>query len=232
MQVCAKIDKNIPNLVLIFWKVFGMILNQYREKIIKKSPSKTDLCKFERNQTNLCEILKLIFIWSIQVLIKPNQSKNPIYLAFSAYQWLLFSNLHHCEALSIYFFAVPQFSVQLQDRISGPGSIPSIDVTFDDGLTDTIVLRKFTFHEEDRLESLENCNYFGHLASDESACLSVTGCVGLEPLDFTIMGEKGGLYRWNLDGSVTQIKRSELVSTPFSFLVHIFRDFIFSYEEL
>ena len=93
----------------------------------------------------------------------------------------------------------------------GPSAAPTIDIKFDNGLTDSLVLRKFTFHEDVLEADEENCNYFGHLASDESACVSVTGCLGSEALDFTIMGEKGGLYRWNLDGTVDQIKVSRLV---------------------
>ena len=75
-----------------------------------------------------------------------------------------------------------------------------------DRYTDRFVLDNFYFAEEDRLNRRENCDYIGHLAGDLNTCVAVTGCVGSDPLEITMIGDQGGLYRMDLDGVVSIIQ--------------------------
>jgi len=103
-------------------------------------------------------------------------------------------------------FAVPSFLVREERSLEGT---PTIDVVFDDGFEDTLILDTISFGDEDRIEGEEICDYFGHLASDLTSCVAVTGCVGAEDLDITIMGERGGLYQMcGHTGEVTEIEPS------------------------
>ena len=55
------------------------------------------------------------------------------------------------------------------------------------------------------LNILAECHYFGHLAFERAACVAVTGCVGLEDLELTIMSShaKGSNhFTWTKDGDV------------------------------
>ena len=48
-----------------------------------------------------------------------------------------------------------------------------------------------------------HCNYFGHLAKDTKACVAVTGCYGIEDLEFTINSKHSGsnsMYILKTDG--------------------------------
>ena len=78
---------------------------------------------------------------------------------------------------------VPQFAVRESRSLEGT---PTIDVTFDDGYTDTFVLDNFYFAEEDKLARKENCDYIGHLAGDLNTCVAVTGCAGYQSCLFQI----------------------------------------------
>ena len=111
---------------------------------------------------------------------------------------LLASN---CSKIIFSLFLVPSFLVREERSLEGT---PTIDVVFEDGFSDTLVLDKFYFAEEDRLETEEACDYIGHLASDLTSCVAVTGCVGAEDLHITIMGDRGGLFRMSVDGTVTR----------------------------
>ena len=67
--------------------------------------------------------------------------------------------------------------------------IPEINIHFEDGSTDTLILERYYPNEESKLdrEYHKTCNYFGHLKNDEDACVAVTGCYEKEDLDFTIL---------------------------------------------
>ena len=87
-----------------------------------------------------------------------------------------------------------------------------------------MILDTISFGDEDRIEGEEICDYFGHLASDLTSCVAVTGCVGAEDLDITIMGERGGLYQMcGHTGEVTEIEPS--------LVIHILKD-ILNYDNL
>ena len=96
----------------------------------------------------------------------------------------------------------PRFSM-IQDRTSN--GAPSISVTFPDGYTDTLVLNKFYGNEEDRTAGLDRCHYFGHLANEPKACIAMTGCVGFEDVEFTILSNHAKtlhMFKWTKDGNV------------------------------
>ena len=66
-----------------------------------------------------------------------------------------------------------------------PRGIPSIAVTFANGVKDSLVLERFYPTEQSRMEKKLSCNFFGRLEKENTACVSVTGCPG-EEMAFTI----------------------------------------------
>merc|ERR1711935_282220 len=66
-----------------------------------------------------------------------------------------------------------------------PRGIPSIAVTFANGVKDSLVLERFYPTEQSRMERKLSCNFFGRLENENTACVSVTGCPG-EEMAFTI----------------------------------------------
>ena len=94
----------------------------------------------------------------------------------------------------------------LNERSSDP--FPNIMVTFPDGYTDRLVLRKHYFNDEGRMDSSNDCNYIGYLANEKHACVAMTGCLGLDDIEFTIMsthsvGSTG--YIWTKAGEIHTI---------------------------
>ena len=72
------------------------------------------------------------------------------------------------------------------------GEIPSIDITFPNGMKDSIVLERFYPTKESRTATMPSCNFFGHLLNDKTACVSVTGCAGQDSMEFTINSVNSG----------------------------------------
>ena len=119
--------------------------------------------------------------------------------------------------ISVVFFHRPCFGdtlslakgmklVLLKDKRNN--SPPGIIVTFPDGYTDTLVLKKHYFNEEDRITAEEHCNYIGHLAIERDACVAVSGCIGLEDVDLKIMSSHSigsSSYVWKQDGQILQV---------------------------
>ena len=68
-------------------------------------------------------------------------------------------------------------------------AIPEIDIIFPDGHEDELVLEKHFPNEEAQMENGDHCNYFGRLKNDPEACVAVTGCYGMDDIEFTIMSE-------------------------------------------
>ena len=92
--------------------------------------------------------------------------------------------------------------------------IPSVSVTFPDGHKDTLVLNKFYANEEDRMANVEGCNFIGHLENEPEACVAMTGCVGFEDVEFTILSThvtKSPRFKWTKDGQVILIDSSNKV---------------------
>ena len=98
---------------------------------------------------------------------------------------------------------VPTFSL-LEDRLDD-GQPPQVSITFPDGYTDTLILNHY-FSDKDQIE---NGNYLGHLANEKDACVAMTGRVGSEDVEFTILSNhasESNMYKWKKDGTVENMK--------------------------
>ena len=99
----------------------------------------------------------------------------------------------------------PHFSM-MQDR--SENGIPLINIRFQDGYEDTLILHKHTSQmRTDDLES-EYCHYLGHLENEPEACIAVTGCHDREDLEFTIISShstKSNMFVWARDGTVKSL---------------------------
>jgi len=99
----------------------------------------------------------------------------------------------------------PRFEVH---QSKSPRGIPSIDVTFANGVQDFLVLERFYATEQSRMERKLSCNFFGHLRNEETACVSVTGCPG-DDMFFTINSKNSGarsMFILHKDGSVEAVE--------------------------
>ena len=94
------------------------------------------------------------------------------------------------------------------DNAPPPGarsSPPKISITFPDGYTDNLILDHF-YPEEDKIEG---CQFIGHLEKEQEACVAMSGCIGSEDVQFTIMSDhvtESSLLKWKKDGSVEHIE--------------------------
>jgi len=79
-----------------------------------------------------------------------------------------------------------------QIKLVSSNGIPGIDITMPDGSEDSLHLK----HAIDE----STCAFRGHLRNDPQACVAVTGCPGQDPLEITIAGKTGGLFKLGLDG--------------------------------
>merc|ERR1712021_66323 len=98
---------------------------------------------------------------------------------------------------------VPTFSLSEERSIGGA---PKINVRFQNGVSDKLIL---SISERDRDLTLrtgvEECRFFGHLENEPEACAVVTGCPGLEDLEFTILSknvQESPAFLWTQEGSV------------------------------
>ena len=102
----------------------------------------------------------------------------------------------------------------LKDRFEG--STPNIEITFPDGYTDRLILQKHYFNEEDKKKIDNHCNYIGHLAEEKTACVAMTGCLGSDNVEFTIMSKHAmdsNSFVWNKNGAIHAIHSDPHVST-------------------
>merc|ERR1712001_75178 len=109
----------------------------------------------------------------------------------------------HWEPLETFFTLV-------EERSSNRS--PTVKVTFSDGYTDTLVLSRYHSSEEDRITGVEECHFIGHLEKEVDACVAMTGCVGSEDVDLTILSTHAigsSMFRWAKDGKV------EIIESPF-----------------
>jgi hypothetical protein len=100
----------------------------------------------------------------------------------------------------------PTFTLIGNDR--SVDGLPIISVKFPNGVSDTLVLRKFDAGINLPASESKECNYIGHLASEPDACLALTGCPGLDDhVELTILSEHfPGLFKWYKDGHVENLK--------------------------
>ena len=70
-----------------------------------------------------------------------------------------------------------------------------------------------------------DCRYIGHLRSEPEACLAMTGCVGSEDVEFTILSEhapESGMFKWNIDGQVENLENPfEVLQFKSYFLIYL-----------
>jgi len=100
----------------------------------------------------------------------------------------------------------PRFTLEKERSYN---SAPSVTVEFSDGYKDTMILNKFYANADDRMANKEHCNYIGHLANELDACVAMTGCVGSDNVEFTILSthaSESSMFKWNKDGNVEVIK--------------------------
>ena len=105
----------------------------------------------------------------------------------------------------------PKFHLLEKKNSNG---VPSVAITFPDGHKDTLLLNKFNGNEKDQKNDTEWCFYNGHLEKESDACVAMTGCVGLEDVEFTIFSghSKSKIFKWTKDGNVEIINDLSEVS--------------------
>ena len=94
------------------------------------------------------------------------------------------------------------------------GEVPSIDITFPNGMKDSIVLERFYPTKESRTATMPSCNFFGHLLNDKTACVSVTGCAGQDNMEFTINSVNSGpsnMYILHKNGNLEMVESAFMV---------------------
>ena len=85
-------------------------------------------------------------------------------------------------------------------------------MTFPDGYEDRLILWKHYLNEEDRLSDIE-CNYIGHLSHEINACVAMTGCLGLDDIELTILSThipNSIGFIWTKEGKVHMINVSNM----------------------
>ena len=101
----------------------------------------------------------------------------------------------------------PTFTHNQERSIEGS---PHLTVTFPDGYTDNLILSK---HSED---DNDLCHYLGHLEKEREACVAMTGCLGQEDVEFTILSKhatKSVSIRWTQTGLVEHLEPPALPTT-------------------
>merc|ERR1739838_844 len=66
-------------------------------------------------------------------------------------------------------------------------------------------------NKQNRIASKERCHYIGHLANELTACVAMTGCVGSQDVQFTILSKhapNSSTFKWSKDGKVELMKSS------------------------
>ena len=99
------------------------------------------------------------------------------------------------------FYAVSGLAITDNNPIltlEDPGSFeksPIVAIAFPNGHQDRLVLNKHS----------GECNWIGHLEKESEACVAMTGCIGLEDVQFTIISKHATTspyLTWFKDGSV------------------------------
>ena len=93
---------------------------------------------------------------------------------------------------------------------------PILHVAFPNGHTDRMILRHFYTENE----NAAGCYYFGQLEKEVDACVAMTGCIGLEDVEFTILSERNKfshMLRWKKDGNVEYVMSAFGVNILYTF---------------
>ena len=104
---------------------------------------------------------------------------------------------------------LPKFNL-IEDRFED--GIPNVAITFPNGNSDRLVLKKYILNEDQERTETEHCSFLGHLEHETEACVAMTGCFGSEDVEFTIMSRNSpySLFKWTKDGQVEAIQTSNL----------------------
>ena len=89
--------------------------------------------------------------------------------------------------------------------------VPSINITFANGVKDSMVLERFYPTQESRMARTPSCNFIGHLENEKTACVSLTGCASSDDLHFTINSKNSGssnMYILHKDGHLELVERA------------------------
>ena len=60
-----------------------------------------------------------------------------------------------------------------------------------------------------RLARNDDCNFIGHLTNEPETCVAMTGCLGSDDIDFTIMSSHASgstMFHWSKEGDVRLIE--------------------------
>ena len=55
----------------------------------------------------------------------------------------------------------------------------------------------------------DDCNFIGHLTNEPETCVAMTGCLGSDDIDFTIMSSHASgstMFHWSKEGDVRLIE--------------------------
>ena len=123
----------------------------------------------------------------------------------------------------------PRFGLIQERSFNGA---PSVSIAFPDGYKDTLVLERYYANEEERMERTEACRFIGHLANEPEACVAMTGCVGSDDVQFTIMSAhatESAMFKWTKEGDVEIIESPFKVQNYFEKTLIVLKDFKFHY---
>merc|ERR1711899_88817 len=134
-----------------------------------------------------------------------------LHLNISSMRFLIVASLISLAYSAQLTKRAPRFT--LVERPRSSDSAPSVSITFPDGQKDTMVLSRFYANEQQRMDRVKACHYTDHLANELEACVAMTGCVGSEDVEFTIMSARttgSSMFKWTKEGNV------EIIESPFS----------------
>ena len=114
----------------------------------------------------------------------------------------------------------PRFSISANEPLAASNSEQlRISVGFPNGHFDFLIMTPFYSGKNKKMRGVgEGCHFSGHLANEPNSCVAMTGCIGSEDVEFTILSEhasQSGMYRWKRDGNVVAIESPWKVHTFF-----------------
>ena len=121
---------------------------------------------------------------------------------------MILHTIMHFRILSSFEKDLPLIEVQQTRSFR---EVPTIDITFANGVKDSMVLERFYPTQESRMARTPSCNFIGHLENEKTACISLTGCAGSDDLHFTINSKNSGssnMYILHKDGNLELVERA------------------------
>ena len=102
------------------------------------------------------------------------------------------------------------------------GEVPTVEITFANGIKDSLLLERFYPTKESRMARKLSCNFFGHLENENTACVSLTGCPGHDDLHFTINSknsDQSNMYILKKNGELEIVESTFKVNICISSIV-------------